>query len=161
MSFIDTTKYKWTETLKENWETIRDEYLQIKDITMDYPEQDLYNQGWEVFPFCFFGTEFKENQEKCPRTWDIVSQIPGLVNASFSILKHGTEIYPHTGFSNRVLRSHLALIAPTSACSITVGGEERCWKEGEMLIFDDTEWHSAFNKSEIDRVVLITDFHNH
>ena len=158
MSFIENTKYAWTNLLRDNWKIIRDEYEQISDVTMDYPEPDLYNDGWKVFPFLFFGTEFKENQERCPQTWALVTQIPGLVNASFSILKDGTEIYPHTGFTNKVLRSHLTLKSEASGCSITVGGEERAWKEGEIIIFDDTKWHSAYNKSGVDRVVLIVDF---
>lgn len=158
MNFYETTNYFWAKKLERNWLIIKEEYESACKNAIDYPEPDLYNQGWQVLPLVFFGTEFKENQERCPQTWALVSQIPGLVNASFSILKDGTEIYPHTGFTNKVLRSHLTLKSEASGCSITVGGEERAWKEGEIIIFDDTKWHSAYNKSGVDRVVLIADF---
>lgn len=54
---------------------------------------------------------------------------------------------------------HLPLIVP-DRCSYRVGFEHRTWKEGELLIFDDTIEHTARNDSDQLRVVLIFDVWN-
>jgi aspartyl/asparaginyl beta-hydroxylase (cupin superfamily) len=74
----------------------------------------------------------------------------------FSILKPGTRIAPHNGFLNTRLICHLPLIVPDN-CAIRVGNETRTWKTGEMMIFDDSIEHEAWNESEETRVVLIFD----
>jgi len=46
----------------------------------------------------------------------------------------------------------------SEACFIRVGGEVKFWKEGELLIFDDTYEHESCNLSDIhDRVDLVVD----
>jgi aspartyl/asparaginyl beta-hydroxylase (cupin superfamily) len=57
---------------------------------------------------------------------------------------------------NSRLICHLPLIVPPK-CAFRVGNEVREWREGELLIFDDTIEHEAWNDSERDRVVLIFD----
>jgi aspartate beta-hydroxylase len=54
---------------------------------------------------------------------------------------------------------HLPLIVPEN-CTYRVGFEHRTWKEGELLIFDDTIEHMARNDSDELRVVLIFDVWN-
>ena len=141
--------------LEEHWGDILQEYYSVKN-TEKYFEKDLYVGAWDVYPFLFFGDNFEGNQEQCPKTWDLLKQIPGLTTASFSILRPHTEILPHTGFTPQVLRYHLGLEIPEN-CSITVGGRELQWEEGKVLIFDDTQEHSAYNRSDRDRVVLLFD----
>lgn len=51
---------------------------------------------------------------------------------------------------------HLPLIVPEN-CLFRVGDETREWKEGELLIFDDTILHEAWNGAHRQRVVLIFD----
>ena len=38
-----------------------------------------------------------------------------------------------------------------------VGGDTRKWHEGELLVFDDTVEHEAWNDSDRDRIILIFD----
>lgn len=60
-----------------------------------------------------------------------------------------------------VLRCHLPLIIPNEElCAIRVGDEVRHWKEGELMIFDDSFEHEAWNKSDEDRIVLMFDIPN-
>ena len=42
-------------------------------------------------------------------------------------------------------------------CGLNVNGEEQLHREGEVLVFDDSKPHRAFNESQGDRVVLIVD----
>lgn len=144
----------WVEKLKEHWEDILQEYLLTK--TTPYFERDLYTGNWDVFPFLFFDNTFSENIEKCPKTWNLLKDIPGLVNASFSILKPNTEILPHTGITNKVYRYHLGIKIPDN-CGMIVSNKETTWKPGQLLLFDDTQKHSAYNRSTEERVVLLFD----
>ena len=40
-------------------------------------------------------------------------------------------------------------------CGLRVGSETRSWKESELLIFDDSFEHEAWNRSDSNRIVLI------
>ncbi len=55
--------------------------------------------------------------------------------------------------------AHLPLIIP-DACGIRVGFEQRQWHVGEVIVFDDTIEHEAWNLSDELRVVLIFDVWN-
>lgn len=74
--------------------------------------------------------------------------------ALWSLLKPGTHIQPHHGLLNTRLICHLPLLAP-SDCALRVGAETRAWRTGEMLIFDDSVEHEAWNRSTETRVVLL------
>jgi len=76
--------------------------------------------------------------------------------AFFSALKPGTHIPPHNGATNTRLTVHLPLIVPPD-CALRVGEETHVWKPGELVMFDDTIQHEAWNKSDQLRVVLIFD----
>lgn len=76
--------------------------------------------------------------------------------AFFSALKPGTHIPPHHGATNTRLTVHLPLIIPPD-CALRVGGETHVWKPGELVLFDDTIQHEAWNFSDRLRVVLIFD----
>lgn len=57
---------------------------------------------------------------------------------------------------NARLIVHLPLIVP-GQCALRVGNETRAWREGELLIFDDSIEHEAWNSSQEPRIVLILD----
>jgi aspartyl/asparaginyl beta-hydroxylase (cupin superfamily) len=155
--FYDTSRFPFVEKLESSWASVLTEYIQLKTGTIPYFEHDLYKGEWDVFPLLAFGEKDEERCKLCPKTWDLVKDIPGLTTAAFSILRAYTEIHPHTGFTNKVLRCHLGLNVP-HGCAIIVGDQARRWEEGKCLIFDDTVEHSAYNKNDEDRVVLLLDF---
>jgi aspartyl/asparaginyl beta-hydroxylase (cupin superfamily) len=155
--FLEASCFPSVVALEDNWKSIREEYNSISSGAIPYLEEDLYRGEWDVFPFRFFEKEFEENQKRCPKTWKALKEIPDLVNAAFSILRHDTDIHPHTGFTKEVLRCHLGLHTP-SRCLLVVGDEPRRWVEGKALVFDDTLEHYAYNHSDADRVVLLLDF---
>ena len=81
--------------------------------------------------------------------------IPGRAPlALFSRLTPGTHIQPHHGLLNTRLICHLPLIVP-DGCGLRVGAETRSWREGEMLIFDDSFEHEAWNRGASDRTILL------
>ena len=154
--FYDTSCFPFAKKLEDKWSLVLAEFNNLKSRTIPYPETDLYMGEWDVLPFVFFGEIFIDNCKKCPHTWDLLGEIPGLRTASYSILGPSTEITPHTGFTKKVIRCHLALEVP-HGCAIIVGDVPKRWEEGKCLVFDDTTEHYAYNKSDKDRVVLIID----
>ena len=74
--------------------------------------------------------------------------------ALFSLLKPGAHIRPHHGLFNFRLICHLPLIVPPD-CVLRVGNQLRPWRQGELLIFDDSMEHEAWNRSDRQRIILL------
>ncbi|HLP89573.1 MAG TPA: aspartyl/asparaginyl beta-hydroxylase domain-containing protein [Nostocaceae cyanobacterium] len=156
--FFNPEQFEFATRLEQNWLVIRQELEQLKPKNfIDWPEKDIYNQGWEVFGLYAFGQKIAENCNLCPETTKLIETIPGMVTAGFSSLAPGTYIGPHFGATKAVLRFHLGLMVPEQ-CAIRVDKETRSWEEGKCLIFDDTFEHEAWNRSDKTRVVLLLDF---
>ena len=156
--FYDTSRFPFVEELESEWTSVLGEYINLKTGTIPYFEKDLYTGEWDVFPFVFFGDIDEDRCKLCPKTWDLVKDIPGLKTAAFSILRYQTDISPHTGFTDKVLRCHLGLLTPSNGL-LVVEDEPRRWVAGKCLIFDDTKEHYAYNHNGTeDRVVLLLDF---
>lgn len=116
------------------------------------------NKSWKTFEFVFFGIEKSSNIQLCPNTYKIIKQIPELITAQFSVLYPHTHVEAHKGYSRIITRNHLPLIVPESNdLGIQVGNEIRKWKKGELLIFDDSVEHSAWNNTDEIRAVLMFD----
>jgi aspartyl/asparaginyl beta-hydroxylase (cupin superfamily) len=156
--FFESSDFEFAAALEANWLTIRQELEQLQPKNfIDWPEKNIYNQGWEVFGLYAFGQKIEENCRLCPQTTKLVETIPGMMTAGFSSLAPGTYIGPHFGVTKAVLRCHLGVIVPDE-CAIRVDKETRSWQEGKCLIFDDTFEHEAWNKSDKTRIVLLIDF---
>lgn len=76
------------------------------------------------------------------------------MEAVVSILAPGTQIPPHYGLANTRLTVHLPVRVP-SGCSLTVAGERREVREGQVLAFDDGFLHQAENPSGEVRIHLL------
>ena len=157
--FHDCAGFPFTAMLERNAPAILAELRELLngDVFVPWPEQHLYGKGWDVFGFYLFERKIPENCAVCPRTAEAVEQVPGMTTAGFSRLAPGTHIRPHVGYTDRVLRCHLGLIAP-AGCRLRVGEEVRPWEAGQCLVFDDTLEHEAWNDADTDRVVLLLDF---
>ena len=158
--FFDSASFPFVATLEASAGVIRkelDQVLASASAFSPWPERGLYGEGWEVFGLYAFGRKIRDNCDRCPRTTEAVERVPNVTTAGFSRLASGTRIRPHVGFTDKVLRCHLALIVP-AGCGLRVGDETRKWKENRCLVFDDTLEHEAWNESENDRVVLLLDF---
>jgi aspartyl/asparaginyl beta-hydroxylase (cupin superfamily) len=124
-----------------------------------------HSRDWGAFHLWRSGQAVEENLQRCPETARTLREMPlagidGLCpNVFFSSLQPHTHIPPHHGESNARLIAHLPLLVP-ERCRLRVGFDEREWKVGEVLIFDDTIMHEAINDSDDLRVVLIFDLWN-
>jgi aspartyl/asparaginyl beta-hydroxylase (cupin superfamily) len=76
-------------------------------------------------------------------------------------MKPHTTIQAHHGYSRMILRGHLSLIVPEgNQCGIRVGDEIKHHMQGDMMVFDDSYEHSAWNHSNEERIVLMFDIPN-
>lgn len=156
--FFDPAQFPFTARLSAAWRDVLAEYERLpRERLIQWPERDLYNQGWDVLGLYGFGERIEANCRLCPQTAALIEAIPGMTTAGFSLLGSGTHIRPHEGYTSSVLRCHLGLIVPPN-CGLKVGEETRTWRPGECLVFDDTIRHSAWNDAPTPRVVLLVDF---
>jgi aspartyl/asparaginyl beta-hydroxylase (cupin superfamily) len=120
------------------------------------------SRDWTAIHLIANGERIEANARYCPRTMELLEQVPQPVipgsgpNAMFSLLAPDTRIPPHVGVNNARLVCHLPLIVP-EGCWFRVGAQTREWTPGEIMVFDDTIEHEAMNGSDKLRVVFIFD----
>jgi aspartyl/asparaginyl beta-hydroxylase (cupin superfamily) len=176
VQFYERDAFAWAGAIEAAKEAIRDElrtlladgapftpYVERPADRAATNDQGLAeNPDWSAFFLWKAGSLVPENAARCPRTVAAVEGVPlycvpgRTPNVLFSRLTPGAHIPPHTGFINTRLICHLPLIVP-EGCAFRVGNETRPWREGELLVFDDTIEHEAWNRGASDRVVLIFD----
>lgn len=116
--------------------------------------------SWGAYYFWQGGAPVADHADRCPEVMAALALAPMPIipgrspMALWSRLRPGTHIAPHHGMLNTRLICHLPLIAPPG-CALRVGHETRSWTEGEMLIFDDSVEHEAWNRDDSDRVILL------
>ena len=178
--FFDRSQFAWCKDLEARTDAIREELITVMEqdrgkfspyIAFE-PGQPVnqwkelnHSDRWNSLHVWRNGIPVPEVQQRCPQTTRALSAVPmadisGLCpNVMFSILAPRTRIPPHHGETNARLVVHLPLIVP-EGCRYRVGFEERQWKVGEVLIFDDSIEHEARNDSDEFRAVLIFDVWN-
>jgi beta-hydroxylase len=76
----------------------------------------------------------------------------------FAWLPKGGQLTRHADPIAVSLRYHLGLATPNcDACFINVDGRNRSWRDGEVLMFDETYLHYVRNDTDSDRLILMCD----
>jgi hypothetical protein len=120
----------------------------------------LDDPRWSAYHLFRAGKPIAEHARACPATMAALAGAPMPIIAErspmalFSILAPGTHIRPHNGMLNTRLIVHLPLIVPPD-CRLRVGNTVRTVEAGQLLIFDDSIEHEAWNDSDEMRVVLL------
>lgn len=130
-------------------------------------EWELLNHSskWSVYPLWHDGEPIPTHLEKCPKTAQVLAQLPlcdiphHAPGAFFSVLAPHTRLPPHTGTTNTRSIVHLPLVIP-ERCGFRVGADARTWKKGHAWVFDDSIEHEAWNDSDENRIILIFDIWN-
>jgi hypothetical protein len=94
----------------------------------------------------------------CPKTFQLLSEIQGFRGeCSFSKLGANARIKLHSGESDLYYRCHLGIRipGPLPKAGFEVGGDQRSWEEGKLLIFCDAHPHTAWNDFNEERVILL------
>lgn len=179
--YHDPLLQPWAGTLRDAFSAIRTEALQtlaedsqFEDFIAARDGKPVRNHlrgrgrdpAWEALFFYRRSVRYDATHQRCPRTSEVLESLDlcriegDAPEICFSVLAPGTEILPHHGVSNIRLVMHLPLSVP-AACALNVfGGGEHHWREGELVMFDDTYRHEAWNWSDSKRVVLLMDCWN-
>jgi hypothetical protein len=93
-----------------------------------------------------------------PRTTQMLRRIRSVNYAAFSKLAPRSFLSTHQHKNPDARIMHLGILTPAK-CYLTVDGESHYWREpGQTIIFNDNLEHSAYNGSDLDRIVLYVDF---
>ncbi|SDE00393.1 aspartyl/asparaginyl beta-hydroxylase domain-containing protein [Aquimonas voraii] len=178
--FFERAQFAWVSALERRTAEIREELNAVHaEAQAEFQPYVAYEPGtpvnqwkelnhstrWSSYFLWQHGAPVEDHLRACPRTAEALAEVEmadigGLCpNAMFSALAPHTHIPPHHGETNARLVVHLPLIVPEH-CLYRVGFEQRRWKVGEVLIFDDSIEHEARNDSDELRVVLIFDVWN-
>ena len=179
--YHDPLLHPWAGRLLDAWDDIRTEALTVLDADNGLEEflefapgqsRDGYLGGngskpsWDAFFFYRHGVRYDANHARCPKTsavldgielCEVAGQAP---EVCFSVLQPGTHILPHHGVTNTRLVMHLPLLVPPDCALNVMGGGEHHWRERELMMFDDTFQHEAWNRSDRQRVILLMDCWN-
>jgi aspartate beta-hydroxylase len=171
----------WAARLRDAFPILRADALRVLDEDKQLPNFVDFREGdpvenvlkgdgprpaWEAFFFYRHGKRFDQNHLRCPKSSEVIESLelcridneaPEIL---FSVLTPGTHIQPHYGVTNTRLVMHLPLVVPPDCALNLVDAGEHAWKEGELVMFDDTFKHEAWNRSSSTRIVLLMDCWN-
>ena len=177
IQFYGRHQFPWAASLESQTDAIRAELRGVlAGSTTDFepyvqPEADrpnfntkglLNNSDWSACYLIRNGVDVPDIAARCPNTMAALRELPlcriegRTPSVIFSALRPGARIPPHNGFTNIRLICHLPLIVPGN-CGLRVGNETRAPREGELVVFDDSIEHEAWNNSNELRVILLFD----
>ena len=152
--------------LSENWQTIREEALKLADEgyiraalnNNDIGFNSFFKRGWKRFYLKWYDQALPSAQALCPKTVELLAQIPTVKGAMFALLDPRSHLNPHRDPFAGSMRYHLGLVTANSdACFISVDGERYFWKDGEAVLFDETYIHFVENNTDVTRIILLCD----
>jgi aspartate beta-hydroxylase len=177
--YLDPDTQPWAPSLRRAYSAIREEAINLlreSDGFEDFvrlrkgDRMEKYLGGgrpsWEAYFFYRHGKRFDAHHERCPLTsaalesielCDIANHAPEIC---FSLLAPGTHILPHYGVTNARVVMHVPLVVPPGCALNVIGAGEHVWREGELMMFDDTFQHEAWNRSTRPRLILLMDCWN-
>lgn len=164
--YLSADKFPEMRLLTENWQTIRSEALHLRDAGSikrsdqfdDAGFNSFFKTGWKRFYLKWYDDSHPSANALCPKTTELLRQIPSVKAAMFAELPPGSRLVRHRDPYAGSLRYHLGLMTPNDpACFIEVDGERYHWRDGEAVVFDETYIHYAENTTGQDRVILFCD----
>jgi len=167
--FYENSQFPWIESFEREWETIRSEAAAVlQDLSTVPPLAEISPDHrriapagkWRSYFLYGYGYRVDENCAACPQTAKLLSKVPGLNSALFSILVPGTHIPAHTGVSKAILTCHLGLQVPQLAeqCRMRVHDQHVSWEPGRAFVFDDMFNHEVLNDTPETRIILLIQF---
>ena len=163
---LDINAFPEVKPLRDNWQTIRDEALALfeegeikrSESFDDLAFNSFFKKGWTRYYLKWYEDFYPSAIESCPRTVELLRQVPSLNAAMFTVLPPGSELVRHRDPYAGSLRYHLGLVTPNDdACRIYIDGTPYSWRDGEDIMFDETYIHRAMNETDQHRLILFCD----
>ena len=164
--YLDPKDFPDLKLLQDNWQVMREEALHLDgrgnikaaDTYNDIGFNSFFRTGWKRFYLKWYGDDLQSAKDLCPKTVELLKQIPSIKAAMFASLPPGARLVRHRDPYAGSLRYHLGLITPNDpGCYIDVDGEQYHWKDGEVVMFDETYIHYAENTTDQPRIILFAD----
>lgn len=164
--YLDLQDFPQLNIIQENWQVIRDEALELNRVAEIKASDELddlgfnsfFRTGWKRFYLSWYNEPVASAARLCPKTTEILSQVPEIKGAMFAMLPPGARLVKHRDPYAGSLRYHLGLQTPNDdGCYIDVDGQRYSWRDGEAVMFDETYIHYAENTTEQNRIVLFLD----
>jgi beta-hydroxylase len=168
-AILDPAEFPELDLLRQNWRAIRDEGMEL--VRQDYFDaarrpgtvgyydvgfRTFFKYGWSRFYVNWYGYTHHSARRLCPRTAELLQRVPAVQGAMFAYLPAGAQLTRHADPIALSLRYHLGLATPNSdACFINVDGRNLSWRDGEVLMFDETYLHYVRNDTDMDRLILL------
>ncbi len=160
--------------LEDNYQMIKEELiLQKRFPGQMYAQSEtvVYDGKWIYGRFYEKGVWFEDYINLFPKTVKVIQEIQDkfghdlpVASMRLSTVDQGTTVRPHCGSGNHKVRVQLPLYVPkkcemfgTFFCGIQAGNEKRPYKEGKVVILDDSYVHHVWNRSSEPRSVLFVD----
>ncbi|MBU2970398.1 aspartyl/asparaginyl beta-hydroxylase domain-containing protein [Pseudoalteromonas sp. C2R02] len=170
-AFVKTEKFNKLNILEDNWQKIAQEAQGLHDKGFfeqttskenssfyDVGFRTFYKYGWSKFYCTWYGTHLNSAMAHCPKTVELLNQIPSVNGAMFTLLPAKSKLTRHLDPVACSFRYHLGLNTPNSEdCFINVDSTKQSWKDGEAFIFDETCLHYVENNSQDMRLILMCD----
>ena len=162
---IDPSLISVCRALSDATDAFVSEALELVDDDFEpWIDTNAYEGAWRVHPVSLAHGDGPEvydlaaNRARCPQTARVFDGLPRIHIASISRLMPGTRLPLHTDYPKHgVLRIHIGL-----------RGYEGAWLElpegrlqlepGELLIFDHSVPHSAWNEGSEPRDIVLVDY---
>jgi len=165
---IPNTEFPQVSQLEKAYADIRTELDTLLEKPEDLPtfhqmspDQARISKGnnWKTFAFYVYGHRVDENCVLCPKTAAVLDSLPGMQTAMFSILAPRYHIPAHKGPTRAMVRAQLALKVPSDSEKVWIRVHDQIlhWKEGKVMLFDDTYEHEVRNDTDETRAVLFID----
>jgi beta-hydroxylase len=164
--YLDLKQFPELATLRDNWETIRDEArvllggggLKAASDHLDIGFNSFFQRGWRRFYLKWYDAPPPSALALCPKTVALLQSVPSVNAAMFALLPPGARLNEHRDPSAASLRYHLGIITPNSDdCYIVVDGQSYSWRDGQDVMFDETYLHYAENRTDQTRLILFCD----
>jgi|TARA_R110000772_G_scaffold89438_2_gene185356 beta-hydroxylase len=162
--YYDISIVKEAVDIKNNFKIFHDEvvnvYKDFKTIKNDYYFEDIVRTEpeWTRFYLKWLNDIEPEARRLCPKSSALIDSMPNVRIAMFSVLKPGAKILLHKGPHRGCLRLHLGLITPNSDdCFLNIAGKSYSWRDGEVILWDDSYPHYVENNTDKYRVILFCD----
>lgn len=133
------------------FEGIRKDFKLIDQSRIGWKVNSVPSGQWRVYHLFNQGKRVDGNADICSFTSQLLLTLPLFMrnhvfgSAMFSVLEPGSSIEPHTGPCAYRLRCHLPLVTPPGY-RIKVGRDIMLWKEGKVMVFDDSFVHEVWQE---------------
>lgn len=155
----DPRDHPWTERLRQACPAIRRELGGVHaSFARARYDSHLNSAPWNTFYFFLQGRPVRENLAACPLTAAMLDEIPhNGFHVCFSAIAPGGALHPQTGPTNASLTAHLGL-ANCAGARLCVAGETAEYRDGDVLVFDDSFVHHVEHTGPGVRYTLMITF---